>query len=402
MKKLSLLIAARDEGRWILETVRSALEDASDLVEIIVVDDGSKVPVPDVRGAIVVRNPAPVGLFAAKRLAASLATTPVLLVSDAHCWYRPGFFEAMLDAASSHPDCLSVAQCHGLMLPTPEQFKELGCDEATWAFDLTKAKGTYRGANMVVRRERDKDGHLRIMECVWQSQVKGDGPIPAAMGSCYATTKSFWEKADMLAGLRTWGGQEPDLSLRAWLCGGGVRLVTGANHVHLFRKAAPYPPDAEGIWFNRMRMAMVLCPEGLGAPLRDELAAIHPASAKLLSGDPNLPRDIRRFNEARRPGSWGEYLERFPQIVCERRGEPSPSAAEWALKAPRLAPPPGPEPVLRLAADAPAVESKSDWSPPAAGPMSESDSVHAGIRKLVAMPHGWRLRFLRGEFDGQG
>jgi len=253
---------------------------------------------------------------------------------------------------------------------------------------------------MVVRRERDEKGNLRVLECCWQSKLRGDEPIPAAMGSCYTTTKSFWEKADMLAGLRVWGGAEPDMSLRAWLCGGGVRLVTQANHVHLFRKAAPYPPDCAGIWFNRMRMAATLCPREVGLPLRDELAAIHPASAKLLGADPHLVRDALRFDEVRRPGSWGEYLERFPQIVYEpRRGNSlHPVGCKEIPSLPKGPPAGGPPPQATTPSP---VLSLSDWSPPS-GEMSESDSVHAGIQKLVKTSHAWRMRFLKGEYDGQG
>lgn len=244
----------------------------------------------------------PLGLFAAKRLAVTMASAGNVVISDAHVRFHPGWDAEYESVIGDAPNVLHVAYSSGLkeekgVIPT-----------------LPMAKGTYYGANLVVRRNDPKKG-LRILEGAWQHRRR-DGAIPCAMGSVYGTSKAWWERVDMLHGLRTWGGQEVDLSLRTWLSGGEVRLAPGVKTAHVFKSVAPYPADVNAIHMNRMLMATVFPPLPLAESLLNELAAAHPRAAKMF--DFKAAQDARRrFDCVRIVAAWDALIERFPEIVCE-------------------------------------------------------------------------------------
>lgn len=300
--RVSLIISSRDEDGEIARTCESALSAADGPVEIIVIDDGSRKPVTDIPGAKVHRLDMAIGLFASKRMAVGMASTDSIIISDAHVRFHPGWDEEYMHAIGAKPDAVHVALSSGLK-------EEKGVTPT-----LEMAKGTYYGANFVVRRKDDKKG-LKILEGVWQHRRR-EGAIPCPMGSVYGTTRKWWERVDMLAGLDKWGGQEPDIALRTWLAGGEVRLAPTVRTAHVFKTKTPYPPDTRAIHRNRMFMATVFPPLPVAQKLLDELAKNHPRAASQF--DFAAAQAARkRFDDVRAPGSWEAWLERFPEIVCE-------------------------------------------------------------------------------------
>jgi|GEM_PF-3539141 len=301
-ERVTLIISSRDENGEVVRTCQSALDAATGPVEIIVIDDGSKRPAKVPEGVRLHREIKPLGLFAAKRLAVGMAKTENIVISDAHVRFHPGWDEEYQHAIGAKPDAVHVALSSGLM------------EEKGVIPELAKAKGTYYGANFVVRRKADKKG-LRILEGVWQHK-RQEGPIPCPMGSVYGTSKSWWEHVDMLAGLQVWGGQEPDMAMRTWLAGGEVRLLPSVKTAHVFKTKAPYPSDVGAIHQNRMLMATVFPPQDVAEALLNELAKNHRNAAKRFDF-PAAVAARERFDKIRVAGSWEAWLERFPEIHYE-------------------------------------------------------------------------------------
>ena len=58
-------------------------------------------------------------------------------------------------------------------------------------------------------------------------------------------------------GLQIWGGENIDISLRTWLCGGEIVVATDSYVAHTFRKKFPYKMSMERVLRNYARVAAV-------------------------------------------------------------------------------------------------------------------------------------------------
>lgn len=58
-------------------------------------------------------------------------------------------------------------------------------------------------------------------------------------------------------GLLVWGGENVEISLRTWLCGGDIVVARDSYVAHAFRQRFPYKLDKEQVVRNYARVAAV-------------------------------------------------------------------------------------------------------------------------------------------------
>lgn len=58
-------------------------------------------------------------------------------------------------------------------------------------------------------------------------------------------------------GLLVWGGENVEISLRTWLCGGDIVVARDSYVAHAFRQRFPYKLDKEQVVRNYARVATV-------------------------------------------------------------------------------------------------------------------------------------------------
>ena len=91
---------------------------------------------------------------------------------------------------------------------------------------------------------------------VWGGGSRNDDFSPITMGM-FATSKEWWNQGAMDDGMGRWGGENIEISLRTWLCGGQIRVAKDSFVAHAFRAKFPYKVNNNDITRNLLRVAMV-------------------------------------------------------------------------------------------------------------------------------------------------
>lgn len=236
---LSIVIPSHNDNVELDATISSiVLNTPEDVFEIVVVDDASN-PAPVVLGrwhcVKIIRNQHRIGCGPSRYVGACAARGEWLLLIDSHSRFTPGWFEAWLSQSGMSPHDLYCGSC-------------LGIDDNN--MDVTKAKPYFGATWNFYGPDRNKAVRQpQVFECVWYPET-ADGfnyEIPAPMGACYFIHRANFLRLGALKNLKSWGGDEQELSLKVWLSGGSVRLIKQVRIAHKFKlgklnKIAPSDP----------------------------------------------------------------------------------------------------------------------------------------------------------------
>ncbi|KAM4712347.1 LOW QUALITY PROTEIN: putative polypeptide N-acetylgalactosaminyltransferase 8 [Anableps anableps] len=69
------------------------------------------------------------------------------------------------------------------------------------------------------------------------------GKSPSIMGILVADRKFFGETGSLDGGMKIYGGENVELGIRVWLCGGSIEVVPCSKIAHIERFYKPYAPD---------------------------------------------------------------------------------------------------------------------------------------------------------------
>jgi glycosyltransferase involved in cell wall biosynthesis len=290
--KISFIVAARDESIPVLHSTIDGLLDTSagHDREIVLVDDGSLVPIAqDRRQLVVLRHAAPVGVAQSRRHGASAASGDILVWLDAHMSFAPDWLGHML----AHVDS-------GALLCA-----------AWWDYELTRPQCW--GADFVWCGERDYYAR-RTPGFGFKHRTRPPSAsvveVPMAIGACYMMLRRSYERfGGMSPFFRIWGNDEQDISTRAWITGLGVKCVTDAHVGHLTRSSFPYPVSWEDIEFNQVAMARTIFEEPVAARIEELLQPL-PLCVEMWLRRTDF-REWRRLVQSERRIRDAEFFRRF-------------------------------------------------------------------------------------------
>lgn len=241
LRKISFIITSRDEAPELLNTtIENILSTVgAHAFELIVIDDGSIVPVGSLHACVQLwRNASPLGVSPSRAKGAALSTGDVLVWLDAHMRLAPDWLEKMLAHVGT-----------GSLLCSPFWEYDLevcycwGAD-FTWSAERDYWKQRYPGFGLRHRVERPEEPVV---------------DVPMVIGACYMIGRESYTKFGGFSPLfRVWGTDEQDISARAWINGVGVKCVTDARVGHLCRSVSQYEVLFEHLEFNQLVMIRAL------------------------------------------------------------------------------------------------------------------------------------------------
>lgn len=248
---VSVVIASHNEWHGTLNnTLHSIRETGGSYVEIIVVDDGSstriRVDDPDIK---LICNRRRLGVGPSRHLGVEAATAEMILITDAHVIFPPGWVHKLFNALPGNEHLVLCGKC-------------LALDENHAQLDA--ATGEYNGARMVISDD-GAEVRWRILSAKWREDRRGQDyyPLSAMMGACYAMNKSWFKYIGGLKVLKNFGCDEELLSIRTIRAGGTIRMFKQLAIGHIFRNRVTRPPyriTVEQCLRNTIAVALTCCP----------------------------------------------------------------------------------------------------------------------------------------------
>ncbi|KAM5279577.1 polypeptide N-acetylgalactosaminyltransferase 15 [Ctenodactylus gundi] len=246
----SVVLCFHDE-RWstLLRTVHSILDTAprAFLKEIILVDDFSQQGqlksalreyVAQVEGVKLLRSTKRLGAIGARMLGATRATADVLVFMDAHCECQPGWLEPLLSRIADDRSRVVSPVIDIIDWKTFQYYpsKELQRGVLDWKLD-------FHWEPLPERRALESP----------ISPIRS----PVVPGEVVAMDRHYFQNTgafDPLLSLR--GGENLELSFKAWLCGGSVEILPCSRVGHIYRNQDAHAPlDKEATLRNKIRIA---------------------------------------------------------------------------------------------------------------------------------------------------
>jgi GT2 family glycosyltransferase len=248
--RASIAIAAHNEGELLLKTVASCLEASEGLdCEVVVVDDASRDgSVAELRKHFgdlhIVSNARRTGTARAKDLAARSSRGDVIVFLDVHCKPEPNAIELMIR---------DVEDWRGEAIVSP-RIETL--DPERWVSGSSGGPGYGYWLDL----EWFYSDWLTLEEMEATNGPRGRTFFrqPSFVGCCVAMSRELYEEIRGFdIGMLSWGSEDLDLGLRAWLMGRTILLDPEPIIGHRFRRDfdACYPIPCEHVLFNQIRMA---------------------------------------------------------------------------------------------------------------------------------------------------
>ncbi|XP_055330106.1 inactive polypeptide N-acetylgalactosaminyltransferase-like protein 5 [Paramacrobiotus metropolitanus] len=252
-KTVSVIICFHNEARSVLlRTVASVVNRSPGnlLVEILLIDDFSAKEfiggdLLDVLRAVsakihLIRLEKREGLIRARVAGARQANGDVLFFMDSHCEVNEGWMEPLVAAIQ---DNHSTVICPTIDIIHSDSFEYAPSPHVRGGFNWGL--------------------HFR-----WESlpNANSEGEIihpfrSAAMaGGLFAIHRHYFRQiGEYDTGMDIWGGENIELSLRIWLCGGTLLISPCSRVGHIFRHRRPYGNDGKGDTqlTNSLRLARV-------------------------------------------------------------------------------------------------------------------------------------------------
>ncbi len=241
IKELSIILPCRNEGKLIVDTIYSIIANKTNIpYEVIVIDDGSIDEccdslrtdlrhTCDYYNVKIVTNHKPLGACKARNVGVINSKSEYICFCDAHTFFELNWLDKIMDCLLDNNDAIVTA---GIA-------------------DSTNPDMCGYGATLNMNEIKD---HFRPL---WLSKPNKITEVPFSLGGCMAMCKQLFNNIGGFdEGFQTFGNEDVELSIRAWLFGYRILATPLTKINHIFRTKNPYPVSQHDIDYNNMRIAM--------------------------------------------------------------------------------------------------------------------------------------------------
>ncbi|XP_046332460.2 polypeptide N-acetylgalactosaminyltransferase 5-like [Haliotis rufescens] len=240
-----IIIFYNEHWSVLLRTVHSIMDNTPPhlIKEVILVDDAStdevlKEPLKEYvsrfRKVQIVRAESRQGLIRARMMGFEHSTAPVAVFMDAHCECFPGWLEPLVTRIAENDSIITTPMIHGVnplnfgvTMTTNIRLQWVSFPELRFAWMNVPQREK-------LRRKRPTDPYRS----------------PAMVGCVFAISRRWFRKLGQFdPGMEVWGAENTELSLKTWMCGGGLELVPCSNVGHMYRPNKYY--DSNPPFFSR-------------------------------------------------------------------------------------------------------------------------------------------------------
>ncbi|KAH7645703.1 polypeptide n-acetylgalactosaminyltransferase 13 [Dermatophagoides farinae] len=236
----------------------------------------------------ILRSTNRIGLIRARIMGANFAKGQVLTFLDAHCettngWLEPLLHRILIDG--------KVAICPVIDIINDQNFAYVRSFEAHWG-----------AMNWALNFRWFSVGHAelkRMHKKNFDSTKSFRTPIMA--GGLFSIRRDyFFELGTYDSHLQVWGGENIEMSLRIWQCGGKVEIAPCSHVGHVFRSSSPYSfgkkQVGDVLYGNLIRVAEVWLDDW-----KNFFYKVNPTAKQILHHDRNdILKDIEKRIDLRR------------------------------------------------------------------------------------------------------
>lgn len=263
-KALSIVVTTLDDVR-LSATIQSLRDTATDNIDVVIVNDAGSPPYFDQEyGALTIRvinNSHRVGVGPSRHIGLLHAKGDYVLICDSHMAFQHGWQDKVMARLKDRNKTLMCFTC-------------LGLDSNH--LDVNNPKSKYYGATWnIFGKDNNAPLRTQVMEAVWnKGELADDSELPCVMGGAYAAARDWFLQISSLNLLRYWGEDESVLSLRSWLFGGSVRIMTSVGIGHVFNlphERQPFTVPPGYTLHNKLLVLYTLLPHDLRSFLIEKL-----------------------------------------------------------------------------------------------------------------------------------
>jgi glycosyltransferase involved in cell wall biosynthesis len=260
--KLSIVLAYHNEGEPFLmegiNQIRNTIDIPREDYELIVVDDGSVIPLRELTGMTIIRHKTNRGVGAAFDSGVAVAKSDNIFLAASDIRYiKNNWASLMLKEIEDHPKAITCSSCINLNSEKPENM------------DLEKRRkiSVINGSTIIFFHDKLSNPRMTptfrgIIECQWLPYLKDRNidsfPIPCILGAFYGVKKEWYQYIDGFHLHHGWGTLEPLIGLKSWLFGGENRTAPRVETGHLFKKVGTHGTSQDILMHNKMLVATLL------------------------------------------------------------------------------------------------------------------------------------------------
>lgn len=226
--KISIIISALNEP-FIYRTLDGLVNSDKNIDEIIVIDDNSDEPIKYENKLVkIFRNSKREGLIRSRNLATTLSKNEYVISIDAHCKVSDNWATDLAEAVDDY---------RTITVPTTT-----GLNVDTWTQNSSVSH---------------RIGIKWDLDFYWRDVIETDF-TPMICGHCFCFTREwFLESGGFDTEMDKWGGENLELSIKTWLCGGSIKIAKKSRVAHYFKSKWTYEMDGKTLLRNKARVAEV-------------------------------------------------------------------------------------------------------------------------------------------------